>query len=117
MVPGITDVNRLGTLFASLVSGVRENGCGLEAQLESWYHFLVQPDPYSSVIVGDGSSISERCTLGVGCRIGASVTVARSVTIADHATVGSGAFVGEGLSIEGDIPDAAVALAGVDEAE
>jgi hypothetical protein len=34
-----------------LVSGVHEYGCGLEAQLESWYRFLVQPDPYASIIV------------------------------------------------------------------
>ncbi len=32
-----------------LVTGVHEYGCGLEAQLESWYRFLVQPDPYESI--------------------------------------------------------------------
>ena len=40
--------------FQSLVSGVQQHGCGLEAQLESWYHFLVQPDPWQS-ITRDGS--------------------------------------------------------------
>ena len=35
--------------FASLVSGTQEYGCGLEAQMESWYRFLVQPDPYESI--------------------------------------------------------------------
>lgn len=32
-----------------LVRGVGERGCGLEAQLESVYRFLVQPDPYNQV--------------------------------------------------------------------
>ena len=32
--------------FGALVVGTGDLGCGLEAQLESWYRFLVQPDPY-----------------------------------------------------------------------
>src|SRR5580658_10143142 len=32
--------------FGSLVSGVGVFGCGIESQMESWYRFLVQPDPY-----------------------------------------------------------------------
>ncbi len=39
----------------ALVRGVGENGCGLEAQLESAYRFLVQPDPWESVQV-DGNN-------------------------------------------------------------
>jgi len=35
--------------FQSLVTGVGETGCVLEAQLESWYRFLIQPDPYASI--------------------------------------------------------------------
>jgi hypothetical protein len=35
--------------FQSLVEGVQQHGCGLEAQLESWYRFLVQPDPWQSI--------------------------------------------------------------------
>jgi hypothetical protein len=35
--------------FQSLVQGVQPHGCGLEAQLESWYRFLVQPDPYDTI--------------------------------------------------------------------
>jgi len=35
--------------FKSLVQGVQQHGCGLEAQLESWYRFLIQPDPYDSI--------------------------------------------------------------------
>lgn len=37
----------------SLVAGVGETGCGLEAQLESAYRFLVQPDPWQDVKLND----------------------------------------------------------------
>jgi hypothetical protein len=47
----ITDAAELQKGFADLVVGVGENGCGLEAQLESWYRFLVQPDPYDSLTI------------------------------------------------------------------
>jgi hypothetical protein len=30
---------------------VHEFGCGFEAQLESWYRFLIQPDPYDDITV------------------------------------------------------------------
>ncbi len=40
---------QLVTDFKSLVAGVQQHGCGLEAQLESWYRFLVQPDPWDSI--------------------------------------------------------------------
>ena len=35
-------------------SGAHYYGCGIESQLESWYRFLVQPDPYDSIVI-DGS--------------------------------------------------------------
>ncbi|MBP9113919.1 MAG: hypothetical protein KBF88_13995 [Polyangiaceae bacterium] len=41
------------TAFGSLVSGVKEYGCGYEAQLESVYRFLVQPDPYKEIVLTD----------------------------------------------------------------
>lgn len=34
---------------SSIVRGVGESGCGLEAQLEAAYRFLVQPDPWTDV--------------------------------------------------------------------
>lgn len=37
----------------TLVRGVGETGCGLEAQLEAMYRFLVQPDPWGKVVVAD----------------------------------------------------------------
>ena len=36
-----------------LVLGVAESGCGLEAQLESAYRFLAQPDPWASIKLSD----------------------------------------------------------------
>jgi hypothetical protein len=35
--------------FTNMVGGAGVFGCGIESQLESWYRFLVQPDPYASV--------------------------------------------------------------------
>jgi hypothetical protein len=32
-----------------MIVGVGEFGCGFEAQLESWYRFLIQPDPYLAI--------------------------------------------------------------------
>jgi hypothetical protein len=42
---------RLVLDFQDLVKGTGEFGCGLEAQLESWYRFLIQPDPYDSIVI------------------------------------------------------------------
>jgi hypothetical protein len=48
-VKSISDPQELVSDFQDLVGGVGEFGCGIEAQLESWYRFLVQPDPYASI--------------------------------------------------------------------
>jgi len=53
-VPPITDPNTLVTSFQDLVAGVGEYGCGFEAQMESWYRFLIQPDPYATIGLDDG---------------------------------------------------------------
>lgn len=34
---------------SDLISSVGQDGCGIEAQLESVYRFLIQPDPYAKV--------------------------------------------------------------------
>lgn len=39
----------LNESFQNLVIGVGQAGCGLEAQLESMYRFLIQPDPWVQV--------------------------------------------------------------------
>ncbi len=44
-----TEASQLVSDFQSLVMGVGQTGCGLEAQLESWYRFLIQPDPYDQI--------------------------------------------------------------------
>jgi hypothetical protein len=48
-----------GTLvgdFTELVGGVGESGCGIESQLESWYRFLIQPDPYLTLVNDNGAA-------------------------------------------------------------
>jgi hypothetical protein len=52
--PTITDANALIQDFTGLIQGVGNYGCGIESQLESWYRFLVQPDPYDSLTL-DGN--------------------------------------------------------------
>ncbi|HXX68844.1 MAG TPA: hypothetical protein VEK07_16780 [Polyangiaceae bacterium] len=39
--------------FVTMVSGVGIYGCGIESQLESWYRFLIQPDPYASLAINN----------------------------------------------------------------
>jgi hypothetical protein len=50
-VPKTTSLEDLGSAFRDLVVGVGQGGCGLEAQLESIYRFLVQPDPWTKIDV------------------------------------------------------------------
>ncbi|MCA9585100.1 MAG: hypothetical protein KC657_07070 [Myxococcales bacterium] len=40
----------------AVVRGVGQSGCGLEAPLEASYRFLVQPDPWESVVVDAGTN-------------------------------------------------------------
>ena len=54
MLPNVTPYSdgqstQLVTDFKALVGGTQQHGCGLEAQLESWYRFLIQPDPWDSI--------------------------------------------------------------------
>jgi hypothetical protein len=48
---GTSSVDALITGTESLIGGIGQTGCGLEAQLESTYRFLIQPDPWASVVV------------------------------------------------------------------
>jgi hypothetical protein len=54
--PGECHVVGMHQTLAQIVNGVGQIGCGYEAQLESWYRFLVQPDPYDSIQVNNGSA-------------------------------------------------------------
>lgn len=47
--PDNPNPNGLIENFAKMVIGVDQTGCGLEAQLESVYRFLIQPDPWDSI--------------------------------------------------------------------
>jgi hypothetical protein len=40
---------QLETDTQDVIIGAGAFGCGIESQLESWYRFLVQPDPYASI--------------------------------------------------------------------
>jgi hypothetical protein len=55
--PALTDSMRLVGDFTNLTGGVHTSGCAFEASLESWYRFLVEPDPYEHVdLIGDRAS-------------------------------------------------------------
>lgn len=56
--PPIGELEVLKKSAKSLVEGVGDRGCGLEAQLESVYHFLNEPAPYAEVKVDDGGKAS-----------------------------------------------------------
>jgi hypothetical protein len=58
--PGVPIVGtqQVETDLAALVGGAGVFGCGIESQLESWYRFLIQPDPYDSIVVTNGQTAS-----------------------------------------------------------
>jgi hypothetical protein len=56
VTPTITSATTLESDFSDLISGVHQGGCGIESQLESWYRFLIQPDPYDSIAVNGGAA-------------------------------------------------------------
>ena len=43
--------------LAEMVTGVGQDGCGYESQLESWYRFLVDPEPYETIAVENNRSV------------------------------------------------------------
>jgi hypothetical protein len=55
-VPATSTIKALGDSFHDLVVGVGQDGCGLEAQLESIYRFLVQPNPWTGIQVTNGQA-------------------------------------------------------------
>jgi hypothetical protein len=52
--PGEAVVANLNTNLVNMVKGTGQIGCGFESQLESWYRFLVDPDPFMSISVING---------------------------------------------------------------
>ncbi|MBW2529204.1 MAG: hypothetical protein JRI23_33820 [Deltaproteobacteria bacterium] len=57
--PGEDDHEALARDLAGLIGGAGERGCGFEATLESWYRFLVDPEPYLRVEVRDDQAVLE----------------------------------------------------------
>jgi hypothetical protein len=49
--PGTTSTEELAQTIGTIVQGAGEEGCGFESQLESWYRFAIDPDPYQSIQV------------------------------------------------------------------
>lgn len=54
--PGESDLDTLVQSFKDIVTGVGQLGCGFESQLEGWYRFLVDPEPYASISVIDNKA-------------------------------------------------------------
>jgi hypothetical protein len=54
--PGDSDVQAFADALETVISSAGENGCGYEAQLESVYRFLVDPEPPQSVELPNGGS-------------------------------------------------------------
>ncbi len=53
---GETVSETLITNLTTMVMGVGEIGCGYEAMLESWYRFLIDPDPYDEIEIVDSKA-------------------------------------------------------------
>jgi hypothetical protein len=54
---GETDSVRLGTQFGDMVRATGESGCGYEASLESWYRFLIDPEPPRKLAIVDNATV------------------------------------------------------------
>jgi hypothetical protein len=52
----VTSPTMLEQDFTNLVTGAGIYGCGIESQLESWYRFLIQPDPYDKLVLNQPST-------------------------------------------------------------
>ena len=52
--PGESVVETFTEQLRALVEVTGEDGCGYEASLESWYRFLIQPDPPAELVEIDG---------------------------------------------------------------
>ena len=55
-VGGTSTLGKLSQSFQTTVEAAGQKGCGYEASLESWYRFLVDPEPPKEIVVSDGFS-------------------------------------------------------------
>ena len=61
---GTSDAKSLNGAFQDMIAAIGEHGCGYEASLESWYRFLVDPEPPASVTqIGNLNVRSSKLTL------------------------------------------------------
>lgn len=58
--PGESDPKALADALGQVLADVGEDGCGLEAQLESVYRFLVDPAPPATVTLAPGSTLATK---------------------------------------------------------
>jgi len=57
---GESNSDKLISDVRAIVLGAGEKGCGYEATLDSWYRFLIEPDPYDAIeLDGSGSVVLE----------------------------------------------------------
>ena len=61
--PGERVAANLQTSFQNMIGAVSEHGCGFEASLESWYRFLIDPEPPAGVVLDPASGLTARGTL------------------------------------------------------
>jgi hypothetical protein len=54
--PGDSNGETFTSKFTAMVRASGEQGCGFEASLESWYRFLIDPEPPAAVVVPEGQS-------------------------------------------------------------
>jgi hypothetical protein len=54
MPPGDSDAAEFTSKFRTMVLGVGQVGCGYESQMESWYRFLADPEPYKDITLQAG---------------------------------------------------------------
>lgn len=59
MPPGEANLDNLSNSLRDMVQGVGQIGCGYEAQLESWYRFLADPEPYETISIINGKAVPE----------------------------------------------------------
>ncbi|HWP07659.1 MAG TPA: hypothetical protein VNN72_18035, partial [Polyangiaceae bacterium] len=57
---GHSDLGLVASDTASEINAAREHGCGYEAQLESWYRFLVDPEPVTTLDHTDDTATAIR---------------------------------------------------------
>ena len=72
--PGESNPAALSQGFQDMIAAVGEHGCGFEASLESWYRFLIDPEPPAEVklvssqtVRGSALTVNRDGTFGV-CR-------------------------------------------------